>query len=161
MTDCSLQYALTCGVNDVAIIRTLMNNVRNIKKNNNVTHEKIGGKEYPKHINIKNIVGPMKINNDTSERVRPSVIASLSPFIVKFRIFNIKTPKRKDKIEPPINIVEHQPTNDWSALGLERAGKIPFISTLKAKIESKKNIPPESKYNRSNFVIIFGFSFIQ
>jgi hypothetical protein len=158
--DRSLQYALTCVVNDIIIITKLRNNVRNIKINNNVTHEKIDGNEYPKLIDIKNIVGPTKINNDTSERLRPSAIASLSPFFVKFQIFNIKTPKRKDIIEPPRDIIKHQFTNDWSAIELESAGKIPFIRKIKEKIESKKNIPLKNKYSFSNFEIIFGLSSI-
>jgi hypothetical protein len=156
----NLEYTLTFDFNDIATISILKNNVRNIKIINNVTHEKKGGEEYPKLINIRIINGRMKIINDTAERINPSRITNLLPFFIKSLIFNEKIPMIKHMIKKKRIIDKHIVANAWSALGSERLGKIPMISTMKAKIVSTKNITLETKYNSSNFLIIFGFSSI-
>jgi hypothetical protein len=139
--------------------RTVRNRRTSSKINSKVSREKVSIRAVIK-LHNRNIVGPIKINNDTIERARPSSIVNLLPFFVKSQIFIEKSPMIRHTRKQKRNIDKHPIANCWSAFGSERPDKATFISTIKAKIASKKNIPPETKYNHSNFLIIFGFSSI-
>jgi len=165
--NCSLQYSLTFGIKDIAIINILNRNVRNfiviIIINNNVVSEKIdrwGG--YCKTINTDKILGMRnKINNDVVDKKIPIRIADLLPFFAERQIFNEKRPKARYTIELTRYVIKYIVAISGSGFDFEKAEKKLFcIISLKLEIEFKKNITPETKYSHSNFVINFGFSSI-
>jgi len=142
------------------ILRTIVRNRKAYSKINcKFINETVGGGirvviEY----HNRNIAGPMKINNDIVELVNPSAIADLLFFFIKFHNLNEEKPITRQKIKSIKNIDTQSVTNSWSLPGF--AKKIVYIITVIAKIASKKNIPPKTKYSLSNFLIIFGFSSI-
>lgn len=149
--------AFTEGVKEITMIIVSNINIRNNRTYGKISPETNGGKEYPSPIDTKNTNGPLKINNDTVDKINPSLIADLLPFFIERQIFNENKPKVIHKIIITRNAVKqavHIPGSDVCS------AKIILIRKIKKTIEAKKNIPPKNNHNHTNLVIAFGFSSI-